>query len=118
MRVLTLIKHSEQLGEPPASLWEEMERSLPEIDATIKLLDTGGLLPSAVSAAVVRSSGGRSTVLDGPFTEAKELVGGYSICEVDTFEQAVEAARKFIAIHERGWPGWSGEAEVRQIAAD
>ena len=64
----------------------------------------------------MRSSGGRSTVLDGPFTEANELVGGYSICEVDTFEQAVEAARKFIAIHERAWPGWTGEAEVRQIA--
>jgi hypothetical protein len=116
MRVLTLIKSSEQLGEPPASLWAEMERSLPEIDATITLLDTGGLLPSGVSGALVRSSGGRSTVLDGPFTEAKELVGGYSICEVETFEQAVEAARKFVAIHERAWPGWTGEAEVRQIA--
>ncbi len=116
MRVLTLIKTSEQLGEPPAALFAEMEKSLPEIDATITLLDTGQLLPSAAGAALVRSSGGRSTVLDGPFTEAKELVGGYSICEVDTFEQAVEAARKFVAIHERAWPGWSGEAEVRQIA--
>ena len=116
MRVLTMIKASEQLGEPPASLWQEMERSLPEIDATIKMIDTGGLLPTGVSAARVVSTGGRSTILDGPFTEAKELVGGYSICEVDTFEQAVEAARKFVAIHERAWPGWSGEAEVRQIA--
>jgi hypothetical protein len=113
---MTLIKASEQLGEPPASFFEAMEKELPEIDATITMIDTAGLLPSSVAGALVRSSGGRSTVLDGPFTEAKELVGGYSIIEVETFAQAVEAARKFVAIHERHWPGWSGEAEVRQLA--
>ncbi|HSK25389.1 MAG TPA: YciI family protein [Jiangellales bacterium] len=116
MRVMTLIKSSEQLGEPPASFWAEMDKSLPEIDATITMIGTGQLLPSSVAGALVRSSGGRSTVLDGPFTEAKELVGGYSIIEVETFAEAVEAARKFVAIHERSWPGWSGEAEVRQLA--
>jgi hypothetical protein len=116
MRVLTMIKASEQLGEPPAAFFEAMEKDLPEIDATITMIDTQALLPSGVAGAVVRSSGGRSTVLDGPFTEAKELVGGYSIIEVETFAEAVEAARKFVAIHERSWPGWSGEAEVRQIA--
>jgi len=55
-------------------------------------------------------------VIDGPFTEAKELVGGYAIAEVETFDQAVEAARAFLEMSARHWPGWSGEAEVRQIA--
>lgn len=116
MRVLTMVKASEQVGEPPASFWAAMEKELPAIDATITMIDSRALLPSDVAGALVRSSGGRSTVLDGPFTETKELVGGYSIVEVDTFAQAVEAARMFVAIHERHWPGWSGEAEVRQIA--
>lgn len=116
MRVLTLVRSDENLGEPPASFWAGMEQELPAIDATITMIDSRALLPSGVAGALVRSAGGRSTVLDGPFTEAKELVGGYSICEVDTFAQAVEAARQFVAIHERHWPGWSGAAEVRQIA--
>lgn len=116
MRVLTLIKLSEQLEEPAASVYEAIRAGLPAIDATITMIDTQGLLPSGEAGAIVRSSGGRSTVLDGPFTEAKELVGGYSICEVETFAQAVEAARQFIALHEKHWPGFAGEAEVRQIA--
>ncbi len=115
MKVMTFIKMSEQLGAPPQSLWDGMEKELPAIDATITMIRSEGLAPTAVAATRVVSTGGRSTVLDGPFTEAKELVGGYSICEVDTWEQAVEAARKFVEIHEKHWPGWQGEAELRLI---
>lgn len=116
MQVLTLIRYSESLGEPPASFGEGMARDLPEIDGTITMVDSRPLLPTEVAGAVLRTSGGRATVLDGPFTEAKELVGGYSICEVETFAEAVEAARKFLEVSARHWPGWTGEAEVRQIA--
>jgi hypothetical protein len=115
VKVMTLIKTDESLLPPPQSLWDGMEKELPAIDAAITMVRSEGLAPSTVAATRVVSTGGRSTVLDGPFTEAKEVVGGYSICEVDTWEQAVEAARQFVAIHERHWPGWSGEAEVRLI---
>jgi hypothetical protein len=116
MQVLTLIKFSEALGEPPESFGEGMAQDLPAIDATITMIDSRPLLPTAVAGAVLRADGGRTTVLDGPFTEAKELVGGYSICEVETFEEAVEAARRFLEVSVKHWPGWTGEAEVRQIA--
>lgn len=116
MRVLTLIRSSEELGEPPASFFAAMEKELPAIDAQFTMIDSQALVPTAVAGAVVRSAGGRTAVVDGPFTESKELVAGYSIGEFESFEQAVDVARQFLAIHEQGWPGWSGEAEVRRIA--
>ena len=116
MRVLTLIKHSEQLGEPPASFGEGMAKDLPKLDETVTMVDSRSLLPTAVAGAVLRTDGDRASVVDGPFTEAKELVGGYAIVEVETFDQAVEAARTFLEISARHWPGWSGQAEVRQLS--
>ena len=116
MRVLTLIKYSEHLGPPPASLGEGMARDLPRLDELVTIVDSRSLLPTAAAGAVLRTDGDRASVIDGPFTEAKELVGGYAIAEVETFDQAVEAARGFLEMSARHWPGWSGEAEVRQIA--
>jgi hypothetical protein len=116
MRVLTLIKFSEQLGEPPASFGAGMAADLPALDATFTMVDSRSLLPTAVAGTVLRTTGGKAGVVDGPFAEAKELVGGYAIAEVDSFEQAVEAARTFLELSARHWPGWTGEAEVRQIA--
>jgi len=116
MRVLTLLKMRESgLGEPPAEMFTAMDAAIKEIDATMTIVDTNGLLPSGVAGTRIVSTDGRSTVLDGPFTESRELVGGYAIVEVDTYEQAVEASRKIIEVHEKFWPGWEGEAEVRQI---
>lgn len=115
MRVLTTIKMSEQVGAPPEALYGAMDETIKEIDAGLTLIDTNGLLPSGVVGTRLVSTGGRTTVIDGPFTESREIVGGYAIVEVDTFAQAVEATRKIIAVHEKHWPGWEGEAEVRQI---
>jgi hypothetical protein len=116
MRVLTLLKMRESgLGDPPAEMFTAMDATIKEIDATMTIVDTNGLLPSGVAGTRIISTGGRSTVLDGPFTESRELVGGYAIVEVDTYQQAVDAARKIIEVHEQYWPGWEGEAEVRQI---
>ena len=116
MRVLTLLKMRESgLGEPPAEMFTAMDAVIKEIDASLTLVDTNGLHPSGVAGTRIVSTGGRSTVLDGPFTESRELVGGYAIVEVDTYQQAVDASRKIIEVHEKYWPGWEGEAEVRQI---
>jgi hypothetical protein len=116
MRVLTLLKMRESgLGEPPAEMFTAMDAVIKEIDASLTLVDTNGLQPSGVAGTRIVSTGGRSTVLDGPFTESRELVGGYAIVEVDTYQQAVDASRKIIEVHEKYWPGWEGEAEVRQI---
>jgi hypothetical protein len=116
MRVLTLLKMRESgLGEPPAEMFTAMDAVIKEIDASLTLVDTNGLQPSGVAGTRIVSTGGRSTVLDGPFTESRELVGGYAIVEVVTYQQAVDASRKIIEVHEKYWPGWEGEAEVRQI---
>ena len=115
MRVLGLLKMSEQVGEPSAELFEAMDRTIKEIGETTHLIDTNGLVPSAVAATVIRGSAGRVTMVDGPFTESKELIGGYAFFEVDTWEAAVEAMRKIIAVHTDHWPTWEGSAEVRRV---
>jgi hypothetical protein len=59
---------------------------------------------------------GKVSVTDGPFTEAKELVGGYAIHEVRSKEEAIEAARRFMQLHADLWPGVEAVCDVRQIA--
>jgi hypothetical protein len=65
--------------------------------------------------ARVRLSGGRVTVTDGPFAEAKEMIGGYAILELPSKQVAIEEAVKLMELHKRHWPGWEGETEIRQI---
>jgi len=73
-----------------------------------------GLGPTALGARV-RLSGGQLTVIDGPFTEAKEVVGGYAQFELNSKQEAVEGALRFMELHKQYWPGWEGETEVRQM---
>jgi hypothetical protein len=78
------------------------------------LVATGGLSPSAAGARV-RLAGGKLTVVDGPFSEAKEIVGGYAIYEPESRQKAIEATLEFMRLHKEHWPGWEGEAELREI---
>ena len=110
-----LLKMSEQVGQPPESLFQAMDETIKELEKTTTIIDTNGLVPTAEAATTIRVTGGKTTVLDGPFAESRELVGGYALVEVDTYEQAVEAARKIIQVHTDHWPTWEGEAEVRQV---
>ena len=54
-------------------------------------------------------------MIDGPFSETKEVVGGFAIFELPSREVAVDSARQFMELHRKHWPGWEGETEVRQI---
>jgi len=63
----------------------------------------------------VRVSGGQVRVIDGPFTEAKEVVGGYAQFEFKSKEEAIQSAVEFMELHRKHWPGWEGETEVRQM---
>ena len=78
------------------------------------MLGSGGLTPTAQGARV-RLSGGKVTVIDGPFTEAKEVIGGYAQFELKSKEEAIESAVRFMELHKKHWPGWEGETEVRQM---
>ena len=78
------------------------------------MLGSGGLAPTAQGARV-RLSGGKVTVHDGPFTEAKEIIGGYAQFDLDSKEEAIEGAVRFMELHRKHWPGWEGETEIRPM---
>jgi hypothetical protein len=79
-----------------------------------KLKSTGGLLNTA-DAARLKLHGGKLTVKDGPFTETKELIGGYAIVEVKDREEAMDLATQFMELHRKHWPGFEGESEIRPM---
>jgi hypothetical protein len=121
MRFMMLVKATpeSEAGLPPnPELMAATGRLTQEQLASGKLvamLDGGGLFPSS-QAARVKLAGGRVTVVDGPFTEAKELVGGYAIMEVRTMEDALELGRQFMELHaDVMGPGYEGELEIRPL---
>lgn len=114
MRFMMMIKHPKDYGDlqvPPA-LYEAMGAFMQEYAQSGQFLDGGGLLPLA-QGAQVKLARGKITVLDGPFAEAKEVVGGYGILEVASHAEAVELARKFMQVHLDHWPEFEGTSEVR-----
>ncbi len=119
MKFLTFVRSSETSAAPPPAMMKAIENLVTESTRAGKLIETGGLLRSGAGARV-RLSGGKITVTDGPFTEAKEVIGGYAISDLPSKQAAIEETVKFMELHKKHWPGWEGEAEVRQIfdAAD
>ena len=108
MRFLSVYKSVER-GVPPTP--EEMARMGKLIEEEMKaghLLSAEGCLPSATGARV-RLSTGKVTVTDGPFTEAKEVIGGLAILQANSKAEAVEMVKKFL--HVAG----DGECELRQL---
>ena len=116
MKYLMLIKHSEShRSQPvPAGLMEAMSKFVEEGFRSGVLKETAGLKSSA-DGLRVRQSGGKLSVHDGPFTEAKEVVGGYALVEVKSPEEAREVARQFMEIHLKHWPEFEGECEARPL---
>ncbi len=114
MKFLSIYKTAER-GVPPSQ--EEMAKMGKLIEDGMKagyLLGVEGCLPSAMGARV-RLSNGKLNVTDGPFTEAKEVVGGYAQFELKSKEEAIEGALRFMELHKKHWPGWEGETEIRQM---
>jgi hypothetical protein len=114
MRFLTLVKAAESQGPPPQSYLEAIGRKRREAMQAGVVVTTGGLAATA-EAVRIRVSQGKLVVTDGPFTEAKEVIGGYAVLELPSRAEAVEAAREFMRFHADHWPGWEGEMEVRQL---
>jgi len=111
---MTLVKGAENQGFPPQELMDAIGTLGEEASRAGLMVDMGGLLPSAI-ATRIRQSGGKLSVIDGPFTEAKELVGGYAIYDVKSKEEALEWATRFMKLHQDLWPSWEGEVEIRQL---
>ena len=116
MKYLTFIRHSETYRQsgPPAALMEAMGKF---VERSVKdgiLVDTGGLLPSK-DGARVRLANGKITVTDGPFTESKEVICGWAILKTESKAEAVRIATEFMELHQKYWPGFDGESEVRPM---
>jgi hypothetical protein len=114
MRFMMLVKGAEGQGQPPQALFEAIGKLGVDETKAGRMVETGGLLPSAAGARV-RLAGGKLTITDGPFTEAKEVVGGFAVFELPSKEAAVENATAFMELHRTHWPGWEGETEVRPM---
>jgi len=114
MRFMMIVKSVERSGPPPKELMAAIGKLSEEAAHAGTMLGAGGLGPTALGARV-RLSGGQLTVIDGPFTEAKEIVGGYAQFELKSKEEAVASAVRFMELHKKHWPGWEGETEVRQM---
>ncbi|MCA1827538.1 MAG: YciI family protein [Myxococcales bacterium] len=116
MKYLTFIRHSESYrqSEIPAALLENMGKFVERSLKDGVLVDTGGLLPSK-DGIRVRLANGKITVTDGPFTESKEVIGGWAILNADSKADAVRIATEFMELHRKYWPGFEGESEVRPM---
>jgi len=114
MRFMMMVKHAENSGPPPKELMDAIASLSEEAVKAGTMLGSGGLAPTAQSTRV-RVSKGQLTVTDGPFTEAKEVVGGYAQFELKSKEEAIDGAVRFMELHKKHWPGWEGETEIRQI---
>jgi hypothetical protein len=117
MRFMCMVKMDERnpQGEAPPELYQAMADYDREGRLSGTLIDSQGLLPSA-AGAIVSLADGKIKAIDGPFTEAKELVGGYAVIDVRSREEAIELGRRLMQIHVDHWPGWEGHVEIRQIA--
>ena len=115
MQFMMMVRHSENnSGPPPKEFMDAMAKLGEDAVKAGTMIASGGLAPTAKSTRVRLSQGKLSTV-DGPFTEAKEVVGGYAVLEYASRDEAIEGALHFMELHKQYWPGWEGETEVRQV---
>ena len=112
MRFLSMVRVSENSGmEVSEQLMTDMGKLMDEMTKAGVLISTAGLRPTSEGVRV-KLSGGKTTVTDGPFTETKEVVGGYAILEAKSKEEAIELTKRFLKVH---GDEWVVECEVRQL---
>lgn len=110
MKFITFINttNSDQLGPIPQALIEAINQL--GRDAGLRMLETGGM--SDTGTIKVHKS---QVITDGPFTEAKEFVGGYAIYELGSEQEVMDWTKRFAELHPRHWPAWEGEITVQQL---
>ncbi|AZS85583.1 YciI family protein [Streptomyces griseoviridis] len=113
-RYLSLIRIDESSAPaegPSPELMRRMGELIEEITKAGVMLDTAGLTPSAQGTRV-RWEDGRISVTDGPFTESKEVVGGYALMQCKDRAEALEWTKRFLKVHEEFW---TVTCEVREV---
>lgn len=112
MRYLSMIRIQENTGQQPSErLMAEMGKLIEEMTAKGNLVSTAGLRPTAEGVRM-RSRFGKLSRTDGPFTETKEVIGGYAVLEAASMDEALELTRRFLEVHGNEW---DLECEVRPL---
>jgi len=111
MRFLGYSVGDDSLQAPPPTpeLMAEMGQFMDEMSRSGKLIATGAFAPVTTGTTKISLVDGNFTVTDGPFTEAKELIGGWALTEVDTKEEAIEITKRFLRI------AGGGESTLRRV---
>jgi hypothetical protein len=115
MRYLCFVKMDEAKADPPQALMDAMGEHVNAAIGDGSFVDGGGLYGKA-EAVEFRVRGGQLTVTDGPYAEAKEVIGGWAIMRFDTEEQARAEGVAMAELHREHWPEWEGAIEIRRIA--
>ena len=110
MKFITFVHttNAAAIGQPPAALMEAITKL--GMEAGLRMLETGGM--SDTGRVKVLS---RQVLTDGPYAEAKEVVVGYAIYELDTEEEVMEWTTRFAELHPKHWPEWEGEIVIQQL---
>ena len=116
MRYMYLVSAVEDGKPPPERLMVEMDKLVKQELAAGRMISQGGLLPSVMGSARIELRRGKVKVIDGPFAETKEVLGGYAIFEFATREQALQSALEFMELHRLYAEGWEGVCEMRPMA--
>jgi hypothetical protein len=113
---MMFIKHPENftMEDVPQSLFQAMGEFVQESFKNGSMIDTAGLQPTAKGTSV-RLSGGKLKTIDGPFTETREVIGGYALVDAKSKEEAMALATRFMELHRIHWPAFEGECEVRPL---
>ena len=114
MRFMFIVK-SAQPAAPTPALLEAMHRLADREIKAGRMLDNAGLMPLETGAPV-RIDDGVLRLVDGPFVEAKEVIGGYAVFELPGKEEAIASAKEFMQLHKDLMPGWQGVCELRAVA--
>ena len=109
MRFVAIYRTADVSTPPTPEQYEAMGRYIHEAVAAGVLLATEGFGPSQPADAKMRLQGGQITVVDGPFAETKEAIGGFAVMQTRTREEMLEWTRRFLLI------AGDGESEIRQL---
>ena len=112
MRFISMIRIEENTGQVPSEqLMSDMGKLMEEMTRAGQLISTAGLRPTSEGVRV-RQRHGKQTTTDGPFTETKEVIGGYAMLEAPSMEAAHELVKRFLRIH---GDEWNVECELRAL---
>jgi hypothetical protein len=114
-RFMGFVRMEEGVGTPPQALFDAMDAYIGEQAAKGVFLDGGGLYGTEDAVNFVVRQGEVSRV-DGPYAEAKEVVGGWAIMQYDTLEEAVADQQEFAELHAKYWPEVTVISTLRQIS--